>query len=135
MAFWKPRRVSVEFFVITFQGIKTCEHRFSSCSVFKVDQLVFAHLSVQKSRPDPMGGLHCCWCWNKTWTSSLGESDTLTIVKNKLEIRKLQPPKIKRVKNSKKKKKTTKHYKGQFLNVQKNSLYVTMLLLEFKNDL
>jgi phosphorylcholine metabolism protein LicD len=29
----------------------------------------------------------------------------------------------------------TEHYKGQFLNTQKKSLYVAILLLEFKDDL
>jgi hypothetical protein len=47
----------------------------------------------------------------------LGASDILIIVENGLEIRKLWPLKIKRVKNSKKK--TTEHYKSRFLNTQK----------------
>jgi hypothetical protein len=42
---------------------------------------------------------------------------TNTIVKNGLEMRKLRPPKVKGVKNSKKQ--TTKHYKGWFSNTQK----------------
>jgi len=33
------------------------------------------------------------------------------------------------------KKQTTEHYKGQFPNTQKNSLYVTLLLIESKDDL
>ncbi len=60
----------------------------------RVDRPVIKHLSVQ-GRPYPMGGLCCFWCPNKTWTPPLGASDTLTIVKNRLEMRKLQPPKVK----------------------------------------
>ncbi len=82
----------------------------------RVDQLVTEHLSV-KDKPDPRGGLHCFCCPNKTWTYPLGESNTLTIVQNKLEMRKLLPPKVKESKNLKKQ--TTKHYKGRFLNTQK----------------
>jgi hypothetical protein len=51
-------------------------------------------------------------------------------------MRKLRPPKVKEggVKNSKKKQ-TIKHYQSQFLNTQKNSFYVALLLLEFQDDL
>jgi hypothetical protein len=131
LAFPKPQRVSTEFFVITFQGIKTCEHRFSrvsSCLVLKVDQQVIERLSVQ-SRPDPMGGLCCFLCTNKTWTLSLDPFDTLTIVKNKLEMRKLQPPKQGGFKNSKEKPPNTTKASSQ--TFKKN---LCMLLLEFKND-
>jgi hypothetical protein len=48
-------------------------------------------------------------------------------------MRKLWPPKVKGAKNSKKQ--ITEHYKGQFSNTSKNSLYVALLLLEFKDDL
>jgi hypothetical protein len=41
----------------------------------------------------PRGVLRCFWCPNKTWTPPLGASCTLTIVKNRLEMRELQPSK------------------------------------------
>ncbi len=63
----------------------------------------------------------------------LAAYDTLTIFEKGLEMRKLQPPKVKGVKNSKKQ--TTEHYQSQFLNTQKKSLYVAALLLEFIDDL
>jgi hypothetical protein len=44
----------------------------------------------------------CFWCPNKTSTSPLGTSNTLAIIKTGLEMRKLWPPKVKGVKNSKK---------------------------------
>jgi hypothetical protein len=47
---------------------------------------------------------------NKTWTLPLNASNTLTIVENRLKMGKLQPPRVKGVKNSTKQ--TTKHYKG-----------------------
>jgi hypothetical protein len=53
---------------------------------------------------------------HKNWTSLLGTSNTLTIVENILKMRKLWPPKVKGVKNSKNQ--TTKHYKGRFSNIQ-----------------
>jgi hypothetical protein len=46
----------------------------------------------------------------------LGASDTITIVENELEMRKLWYPKVKGVKNSKIQ--TTEHYKGRFSNTQ-----------------
>ncbi len=55
--------------------------------IHRVDQLVTEHLNAQGSL-DPRGGLCCFWCPNKTWTSSLGTFDTLTIVENRLEMRK-----------------------------------------------
>jgi hypothetical protein len=48
-------------------------------------------------------------------------------------MRKLQPCKIKGIKNSKKQ--TTKRYKGQFPNILKNSFYVPLMLLKSKDDL
>jgi len=44
----------------------------------------------------------------------------------------MPPPKLERVKNSKKQ--TTKHYKANSWTLKSN-LYVAMLLLEFKDDL
>jgi hypothetical protein len=66
------------------------------------------HLNAQ-SKSDPRGGLCCFSCPNKTWTHPIGTYDTLKLVKNGLELKKLQPPKVKGVKNSKKQ--TTNHYK------------------------
>jgi len=89
------------------------------CSSFrwgKVDRSVTEHLSAQL-RSDPRGGLCCFWCPNKTWTPPHGASDTLTIIKNGLEIRKLLSPKVKRVKNSKRK--ASEHYNDQFPNTKK----------------
>jgi hypothetical protein len=63
------------------------------------------------------GGLRCFLCPNKIWNSPLGTSNTLTIIENELEMRKLWPPKLKGVNNSKKQ--TIEHYKGCFLNTQK----------------
>jgi len=97
----------------------------------RVDRPVTKHLSTQ-SRPDPRGGLCCLWCPNKTSTLLLVHL-TLTIIENGLEMRKLWPPKVKG--GQELKKQTTKHYKGWFLNTQKNSLYVALLLLKFKDDL
>jgi hypothetical protein len=70
---------------------------------------VIKHLSAQ-GRPDSRGGLHYFWCPNKTGTLPLGASDTLTIVKKELEMKKLQPLKVQRVKKTQ----TIKHYKGWF---------------------
>jgi hypothetical protein len=93
----------------------------------RVDQPMTKHLSAQ-GRKDPRGGLHCFWCPNKTWTLSPCASDTLTIVKNELGMRKLRPPKYSKTQ-------TTQHYKGRFSNTKQNSLYVALLLLEFQDDL
>jgi hypothetical protein len=61
---------------------------------------VTKHLSAQ-GRLDPRGGLCCFWCPNKNWNP--WPSDTLTIIKNELEMRKLQPLKIQGAQNSKNK--------------------------------
>jgi hypothetical protein len=50
-------------------------------------------LKRAQGRPDPRGVLRCFWCPNKTWTSPLGASYTLTIIENRLEMRELRPPK------------------------------------------
>jgi hypothetical protein len=66
----------------------------------RVDRPVIEHLSAL-GRSDPRGGLRCFLCSHKTWTPLLGASDTVTIVENGLEMWKLWPPKVKRVKISK----------------------------------
>jgi hypothetical protein len=66
----------------------------------RVEQLVSKHLSTQ-GRLDPRGGLCCFGCPNKTWIPPIDASSALKIVKNKLELRKLQPPKVEGVKNFK----------------------------------
>jgi hypothetical protein len=48
-------------------------------------------------------------------------------------LKKLWPFKVEGVKNSKNK--TTKCYKDWFPNTKKDSFYVVLLLLKFKNDL
>jgi hypothetical protein len=68
----------------------------------RVGQPVTEHLST-RGRPNPRGGFHCFWCGNKTWPSPHPTLGTLTIIENRLEMRKLWPPKLKRVENSKKK--------------------------------
>ncbi len=70
---------------------------------------VIEHLSAQ-GRLDPRGRLHCFWCPHKTWIPPLGASNTQTIVENGSEMRKLWPPKVKGVKNSKKQ--TIEHHKA-----------------------
>jgi hypothetical protein len=60
------------------------------------------HLSTQ-GKLISTGGLHCFLCPNKIWTSPFGASDALKILKNVLELRKLQPLKVKVFKNWKNK--------------------------------
>jgi len=98
----------------------------------RVNPLGSEHLSAQGTS-DPKGGLHCFWCPNKTWIPPITTSSALKIIKTKIELRKLQPPKVEGVNNPKNQ--TTERYKGWFLNTQKNSLYVALLLLEVNNDL
>jgi hypothetical protein len=74
------------------------------------------HLNAQ-CKQDPRGGLCCFWCSNKTWTPLIGTYGALKIIKNGIGLRKLWPPKVEGVKNSKEQ--TTECYKGQFLNTQK----------------
>jgi hypothetical protein len=89
------------------------------------------HLSAQ-GRLDPKGGLHCVWCENKTWTPSIGIFDAPKMVKNRLELRKLWPLLVERVKNTKKQ--TTEHYKADTRSPKK-TLSVALLVLEFKDEL
>jgi hypothetical protein len=67
------------------------------------------HLNVH-GKWDPRGGLHCFCCPNKTWTLVINTFSTQKNIKNIIDVKKLQPPKVKGVKNSNKKKKTTEHY-------------------------
>jgi hypothetical protein len=53
--------------------------------------LVIKYFSTQ-GRPDPMGGLYCFLCSNKTWTPPLGASDTLIIVKKWIKNEKVTTP-------------------------------------------
>ncbi len=91
---------------------------FNSWEISRVNWSITEYLSTQ-GRLDPRGGLCCLWCSNKTWTPSPGACDTLTVIKNRLEMRKLQPSKVKGIKNSKKQ--TIEHYQNRFLNTQKIS--------------
>jgi len=61
---------------------------------------VTEHLSAQ-GRPDTRGGLCCFWCPNNTRTPPIDASGVLKIIKNRIELRKLWPPQIEGVKNSK----------------------------------
>jgi hypothetical protein len=58
----------------------------------KVDEPMIEHLGAQ-GKPNPRGRLCCFECPNKTWSSLLSTSNTLTIVKNELEMSKLEPQK------------------------------------------
>jgi hypothetical protein len=81
-----------------------------TCRTTRVDWPVTEQLSAWGG-PDPREGFHCFCCPNETSSPPLSASDTLTIVKNGLEMRKLQPLTIKGVQELKKKK-TIDHYKG-----------------------
>jgi hypothetical protein len=65
---------------------------------------------------------------NKTLSPPLGTSKKIRIVENGLEMKKLRPPKVKGVKNSKK---TIEHYKGRFLNTQKVLFMLVFFILKF----
>jgi hypothetical protein len=76
------------------------------------------------------GGLSCFWCPNKTWTPPLHTFDTLIMVENELEMRKLLPPPVKGSKIPKQKPSNIIKACSQSPKI---SLYVALLLLEFKN--
>jgi len=60
----------------------------------RVDWLVTEHLSAQ-ARPDPKGRAPLFLVFKHNLNPPLDASDTLTIVENKLKMRKLQPPQSK----------------------------------------
>jgi hypothetical protein len=68
----------------------------------------------------------------KNLSPPLRASNTIRIVKNGLEMRKLWSPKVKGVRNSKK---TIEHYKGRFLDTQKVPFMLVFLLLKYQYDL
>jgi hypothetical protein len=61
--------------------------------MFRVDQTL-KHAGRIQEEHSIVSGVQ-----SKTWTPLLGASDTLTIVENWLEMRKLRPPKVKGVWN------------------------------------
>jgi hypothetical protein len=61
-------------------------------SFFQKHAVIIFYLNAQ-GKPNSRGGLSCFWCPNKTSTHPLGAIDTLTIIKNGLEMSKLPPPK------------------------------------------
>jgi len=59
------------------------------------------HLSTQ-GKLDPREGLHYFWCLKKIWTPPIGAFVALKIIENIIKLKKLWPPKVEGVKNSKK---------------------------------
>jgi hypothetical protein len=51
------------------------------------------HLSNQ-GRPNSRGRLHWFYCPNKTWTPPISTYNTLNIVKNIINLKKIEPPKL-----------------------------------------
>jgi len=86
----------------------------------KVEQPMSDHLSPQ-GRLDPKGRPHCLWCSNKTWTPPIDASGALKIIKKKLKMRKLQPPKVE---GSRTQKNKSQNNAKPNPNHQKNSLYI-----------
>jgi hypothetical protein len=99
-------------------------------SVGRVNWPVTKHLNGSgQAGSKGRAGLRCFCCPNKTWTPPLAASDTLTIVQNGLEMRKLcLPPRPFTMGGLKLKK--TNHWTIQrwILEHSKYSLYVVMLL-------
>jgi len=97
----------------------------------RVNRPVIEHLNAQ-GRLDPRVGLRCFWCPNQTWTPPIEASGKPTIVKNGIELIKIQSPKVEGSKTQKK-----NHWTLQrpVIEHPKNSLYVALLLLELQDDL
>jgi hypothetical protein len=81
----------------------------------RVEWLVSEHLSAQ-DRPDPRGGLSCCWCPRNFLIPPIGAFDALKIIKNRFKLRKLWPHKVEGSRTQKKNHRTLQSW---FLNMQK----------------
>jgi hypothetical protein len=101
----------------------------------RIDRLVGDHLSTQ-GRPNPREGLLCFWCPKRRRSVSLGASNTLKIIKNGLELRKLCSPATQNVVQSRTPKKRQPLSRTKPVsNHPKIYLYVALFLLDFQDDL
>ncbi len=121
---WKHKRAHL-LYIFCDMGFKDKTYGLNPLVVFqlqielqqhRLNQLVNEHLNIQ-GKQGPRGRLCCFQCPNKNWTHPIGIYGTVKIIKNRMELRKLWPPKVEGVNNSKKQ--TTECYKGWFLNTQK----------------